>query len=37
MVTPCNDEHRGQAARQARNRTRSGLTHLVWVIEGANA
>ncbi len=37
MVTPCNDEQRGQAARQAHNRTRCGLTRLVNVIEGANA
>ncbi len=36
MVIPCNDEQRGRATRLARNRTRSGLTHLVRVIEGAN-
>lgn len=37
MVTPCNDEQRGQEARQARNRTCSGPTQLMSVIEGANA
>ncbi len=37
MVTPCNDEQRGQTARQARNRARSGLTQMVSVIEGTNA
>ncbi len=37
MVVPCNDEQRGQTARQTRNRTRSGLTRLVKLIEGDNA
>ena len=36
MAAPCKEKQRGQAARQARNRVRSGLTQPVSLIEGAN-
>jgi hypothetical protein len=37
VVFPRKEEQRGQTARQARNRARSGLTQMVSVIEGFNA
>jgi hypothetical protein len=37
VAAPRKEEQRGQTARQARNRARSGLTQLVSVIEGTNA
>lgn len=33
MVAPCNEAQRGQAAREPRNRARSGLTRWVKAIE----
>jgi hypothetical protein len=36
MAAPCKEEQRGQTARQACNRARSGLTQAVRVIEGTN-
>jgi len=35
VAAPRKEEQRGQAARQTLNRTRSGATQLVSVIEGA--
>ena len=35
MVVPCKEEQRSQAAHQACNRARSGLTHWVTVVESA--
>jgi hypothetical protein len=37
VVVPRKEEQRGQTARQARNRARSGIAQMVRVIEGSNA